>query len=151
MKKTILTILLFGIMLFGISGCKTSNDFNVGGVSNIKTSNNDVSLSIKDQTLKNTGATLILTNDSDKLLYYDAIYEIEIKKDDEWHKINVEIDFDLPLFQVEHNSNKEIELNWEHGYGKLAPGEYRIIKEVYFEGYDTQESKFYVSAEFTIE
>lgn len=89
MKKTILTILLFGIMLFGISGCKTSNDFNVGGVSNIKTSNNDVSLSIKDQTLKNTGATLILTNDSDKLLYYDAIYEIEIKKDDEWHKINV--------------------------------------------------------------
>lgn len=148
MKKTILTILLFGIMLFGISGCKTSNDFNVGGVSNIKTSNNDVSLSIKDQTLKNTGATLILTNDSDKLLYYDAIYEIEIKKDDEWHKINVEIDFNLPLFQVEHNSNKEIELNWEHEYGKLAPGEYRIIKEVYF---DTQESKFYVSAEFTIE
>ncbi len=41
-----------------------------------------------------------------------------------------------------------MKLNWEYEYGKLPKGDYRIIKEVYFEKEEDQ--KFYVSAEFTI-
>lgn len=150
MKKTILTILLCGVMVLGLTGCKTNkNEFDIGSVSDIEiNNNNDVTLSVKDGTLKNTSATLILENNTNKLLRYDEVYEIEIKKDNDWHEINVEIYFNEPLWGVEKNSKKEIELNWEHGYGKLAPGEYRIIKEVYFE--NEQEQEFYVSAEFTI-
>ena len=152
MKKIIFTILLLGIIVLNLTGCGSSNTFTIGDVSDMEISNNsDVSLSVKDGTLKNTSVTLILANDSDKLLRYDDVYEIEIKKDNEWHKINVELYFDMPLWEVKENSKEEIELNWEHEYGKLAKGNYRIIKEVYFEVDDNQEESFYVSAEFTIE
>ena len=147
-----MTILLLGIIVLNLTGCGSSNTFTIGDVSDMEISNNsDVSLSVKDGTLKNTSVTLILANDSDKLLRYDDVYEIEIKKDNEWHKINVELYFDMPLWEVKENSKEEIELNWEHEYGKLAKGNYRIIKEVYFEVDDNQEESFYVSAEFTIE
>ena len=113
MKKTILTILLCGVMVLGITGCVNSkNEFDVGKKSNIQISQNDVSLSIKDGTLKNTGATLVLTNNSDKDFQYGNPYEIEIKKDGEWHKINVELDFNLPVFVLKSKETKEIELNW---------------------------------------
>ncbi len=149
MKKTILTILLCGVMVLGITGCGNSkNQFDVGGKSDIKISQNDVTLTIKEGTLTNTGATLILKNDSDKLLRYDEIYEIEIKQDGYWKKIDVELNFDLPLWEVEPSKSKEIELKWQDGYGKLVTGKYRIIKEVYFE--NESEEKFYISAEFTI-
>ncbi len=149
MKKTILSILLCGTLLVGLTGCVNSkNEFDVGNKSDIQVSQKDVSLSIKDETLKNTGVMLVLKNNSNKLLRYDDFYEIEIKQDDEWHKINVELYFNEPLWGVEQNKSEEIELNWEHGYGKLATGEYRIIKEVYFE--NESEQKFYISAEFTI-
>lgn len=150
MKRTFLTVLLLGVIVLGVTGCRSTNNFDVGDVSDIKISNNsDASLSVKDGTLKNTEVTLILENDSDKLLRYDEYYKMEIKEDNEWHTINVELYFNDPLWEVKQNSKEEIELNWEHGYGKLAPGGYRIIKKVYFE--NEQEQAFYVSAEFTIE
>lgn len=71
MKKTILTILLCGVMVLGITGCGNSkNRFDVGGKSDIKISQSDVTLTIKDGTLTNTGATLILKNDSSKYYRY---------------------------------------------------------------------------------
>ena len=150
MKKTILIILLLGFLTIGLTGCgKTKNKFEIGNKSDIEISQNDVTMSIKEKTLTNTEATLILTNNSDKLLRYDEIYEIEIKKDNAWHKINVELEFNLPLWKVKPHETAEIELNWEHGYGKLIKGEYRIIKNVYFE--NEKEQKFYVSTNFNIE
>ena len=150
MKRTILTIVLCGVMFLGITGCGNSkNEFDVGNKSDIQISQSDISLSVKDGTLKNTGVTLILKNDSNKLLRYDEVYKIEIKQNNEWHKINVELYFNEPLWGVEQNKSQELELKWEDSYGRLAKGEYRIIKEVYFE--NESEQKFYISAEFTIE
>lgn len=150
MKKTILTILLCGIMVLGITGCGNSkNEFDVGSKSDVQIMQSDILLSVKEGTLKNTGVTLILKNDSNKLLRYDEVYKIEIKQNNEWHKINAELNFNEPLWGVEQNKSQELELKWEYGYGKLAKGEYRIIKEVYFE--NEAEQKFYISAEFTID
>lgn len=148
MKKILLCFITI-VMFFGVTSCGIKNDFDIGKLSNVKIdNNNNVTLSIKDNTLKKTGATLILENDSDKLLHYDEYYKMEIKKDKKWHKINVELCFTDPLWEVKENSKKEFELNWEQGYGKLASGDYRIIKEVYFEG--EEENAFNISAEFTI-
>ena len=147
MKKLILTVFLLGVIL-GVTGCQVSNT----GISDIKISNpDDISFFVKEETLKNTGATLVLENNSDKLLRYDEVYEIEVKKDDKWHKINVELYFNEPLWRVNPKSKDEIDLNWEYGYGKLTPGEYRIIKEVFFEFDSVQEPEFYIAAEFAIE
>lgn len=150
MKKIILTILLCGVLVLGITGCGNSkSEFDIGKKSDVQILQSYVSLSVKDDTLKNTGVTLILKNNSNKLLHYDEVYEIEVKQNNEWHKINAKLYFNEPLWDVEQNKSKELELKWEHSYGKLAKGEYRIIKEVYFE--NESEQKFYISAEFTID
>lgn len=152
MKKTILTILVCGVMVLGITGCRShKNEFDIGNKSNIEISQNDVSMSIKDGTLTNTGATLVLTNNSNKNFQYGNPYEIEIKKDGEWHKISVELNFTLPAFSLKAKEAKEIELNWEIGYGKLSSGTYRIIKGIDYEKEEGNFETFNVAVEFTID
>lgn len=152
MKKTILTILVCGFMVLGLTGCGTEkNEFDVGKESDIEIVEKGVSLSIKENTLTNTGATLVLKNDSNVVIEYGNPYEIEIKKDGEWHKINVELNFTMPAFGLEPGETKERDFKWENGYGKLASGEYRIIKSIDIEKEDGTYESFYVSAEFTIE
>lgn len=151
MKKTILTILLCGIMVLVMAGCeKQKNEFDIGDKSNIKISKNDVKMTIKEGTLTNKSATLVLTNNSDNNFQYGNPYEIEIKKDGEWHKINAELYFNLLLFQLSAKESKEIELDWENGYGKLAKGTYRIIKEIDYEYKEGKYETFNVAVEFTI-
>jgi len=151
MKKTILTILLCGVMVLGMTGCgKQKNEFDIGNKSDIKISQNDVIMTIKEGTLTNKSATLVLTNNSDKNFQYGNPYEIEIKKDGEWHKINVELDFDMPAFPLSSKESKEIELDWENGYGKLAKGTYRIIKGINYEYEEGKYETFNVAIEFTI-
>ena len=150
MKKTIL-IILCGVMVLGLTGCgKSKNEFDIGNKSDIKVSQNDVIMTIKEGTLTNKCATLVLTNHSDKNFQYGNPYEIEIKKDGEWHKINAELDFDMPAFQLSAKESKEIELDWENGYGKLAKGTYRIIKEIDYEYKEGKYETSNIAVEFTI-
>ena len=151
MKKTILTILLCGVMVLEMTGCgKQKNEFDIGNKSDIKISQNDVIMTIKEGTLTNKSATLVLTNNNDKNFQYGNPYEIEIKKDGEWHKINVELNFDMPAFQLLSKESKEIELDWENEYGKLAKGTYRIIKGIDYEYEEGKYETFNVTIEFTI-
>ena len=151
MKKTILTILLRGVMVLGMTGCgKQKNEFDIGNKSAIKISHNDVIMTIKEGTLTNKSATLVLTNNNDKNFQYGNPYEIEIKKDGEWHKINVELNFDMPAFQLLSKESKEIELDWENEYGKLAKGTYRIIKGIDYEYEEGKYETFNVAIEFSI-
>ncbi len=152
MKKAILTILLCGVMALGMTGCgKSKNEFDIGNKSDIKVSQNDVVMTIKEGTLTNKSATLVLTNNSAKKIQYGTPYEIEIKKDGKWHKINVELDFNQPAFQLSSKESKEIELDWENGYGKLAKGTYRIIKGIDYEYEEGKYETFNVAVEFNIE
>ena len=151
MKKILFAILLCGIMTLGMTGCgKQKNELDIGNKSDIKISQNDVIMTIKEGTLTNKSATLVLTNNSDKNFQYGNPYEIEIKKDGEWHKINVELYFDMPAFQLSAKESKEIELDWENGYGKLAKGTYRIIKGIDYEYEKGKYETFNVAVEFTI-
>ncbi len=151
MKKKLLIIFLCGVMALGVTGCgKQKNEFDIGNKSDIKISQNDVIMTIKEGTLTNKSATLVLTNHSDKNFQYGNPYEIEIKKDGEWHKINAELDFDMPAFQLSAKESKEIELDWENGYGKLAKGTYRIIKEIDYEYKEGKYETSNIAVEFTI-
>lgn len=151
MRKTLFAILLCGVMVLGMTGCgKQKNEFDVGNKSDIKISQNDVIMTIKEGTLTNKSATLVLTNNSDKNFQYGNPYEIEIKKDGEWHKINIELNFDMPAFPLSSKESKEIELDWENGYGKLAKGTYRIIKGINYEYEEGKYKSFNIAVEFTI-
>lgn len=81
---------------------------------------------------------------------YGDSYEIEIEKDSRWHKINVELNFNSPAYTLKPKTSEEIELKWENGYGKLAPGNYRILKSIDIEMKDGTFDTFYVATEFTI-
>ena len=153
MKKVILTILLSLVLFMGLVGCEIKNEFDIGSESNIEISTtNDVTLSIKEGTLTNQSATIVLTNNtSDKDFQYGNPYEIEIKKDGEWHKINVELNFTLPGFTLKPGESKEINLNWKHDYGKLASGTYRIIKSVDIEMEDEKFESLNLAVEFNID
>ena len=151
MKKKLLIIFLCGVMALGVTGCgKSKNEFDIRDKSDIKVSQNDVIMTIKEGTLTNKSATLVLTNYSDKNFQYGSPYEIEIKKDGEWHKINAELYFNMPVFQLSAKESKEIELDWENGYGKLTEGTYRIIKEIDYEYEKEKYETFNVAVEFNI-
>ena len=151
MKKKLLIIFLCGVMALGVTGCgKQKNELDIGDKSDIKVSQNDVIMTIKEGTLTNKSATLVLTNYSDKNFQYGSPYEIEIKKDGEWHKLNVELYFNMPVFQLSAKESKEIELDWENGYGKLTEGTYRIIKEIDYEYEKEKYETFNVAVEFNI-
>ena len=152
MIRKILITLLCGVMIFSITGCvQNKNKFEIGEKSNIEIVEKEVTLSVKENTLTNTGVTLILKNDSNVDVQYGNPYEMEIKKDGEWYKINVELNFTLPAFTLKSKETKEIKLNWENSYGHLAKGKYRIIKGVDIEKEDGTFESFYVSTEFNIE
>ena len=151
MKHIILIALVCIGVVLGMTGCgKSKKEFDIGNKSDIKISQNDVIMTIKEGTLTNKSATLILTNNSDKNFQYGTPYEIEIKKDGEWHKINVELNFTMPAFQLSARENNEIEINWENGYGKLAKGTYRIIKGIDYEYEEGKYKSFNIAVEFTI-
>ena len=56
----------------------------------------------------------------------------------------------VPVCVTHSKETKEIELNWENGYGKLSKGNYRIIKSIDIEKENEIFETFYISAEFTI-
>ena len=56
----------------------------------------------------------------------------------------------MPAFQLSAKESKEIELDWEYGYGKLAEGTYRIIKVINYEYNGGKYEPFNVAVEFTI-
>lgn len=148
MKKSIKIILLAGIILGIIIYYVLKNNNNT--ISDIKTTENDVSLSIKENTLTTSSATLILKNNSNTEIQYGNSYEIEIKHNKKWYKLDGEMYFTLPLFFLEPKKTVELEVNWEDGYKKLKKGTYRIIKEIKIEKENNTFDSFYVAAEFTI-
>ena len=151
MKTIILTILVCVAMILSLTGCETNkNEFNVGSKSPIEIKEKGVTLSVKENTLTKKGATLILKNGSNVDVQYGDSYKIEIKKDGEWHEINVELNFNSPAYVLKSNKSEEIKIKWENDYGKLASGNYRIIKDIYVETADETFETFYVSAEFAI-
>ena len=151
MMKKALTFIFYIVMALGITGCETNkNEFDIGEKSNIEIIESEVSFFVEEETLTNAGGTFILKNNSGKTFEYGNPYEMEIKKDNKWHKINVELNFTLLAFQLDVGESKEIKINWKNGYGKLSPGEYRIIKDINFEKEEGTYETFFVAAEFTI-
>ena len=145
-------MLVICFIVFWLTGCESSeNRIDIGKDSNIEITQKIVSLNIKENILTKTRAILVIKNNSDMDVLYGNNYEIEIKKEGEWKKINVELFFPLPAFLLKSKASKEIEFNWENGYGKLPLGNYRIIKNIALEKEAGTFDNFYISAEFTIE
>ena len=150
MKKIIFSLI---VILFLTAGCNKNVDnkeYKIGNESNIQIEDKGVSLLLKENTLTNEGMSLVIKNNSNNSITYGEGYEIEKYIDGKWHKINVELNFNLIGYILNKNEDKEMNINWKHGYGPLSTGKYRIIKKITLENNEEKES-FYISLEFTLE
>ena len=108
-----------------------------------------VSMAIKENTLTNTGATVIITDTSNRDNIYGNSYKIEKKENGVWIELKPKNDmfFTDIGYVVGEDHTLEFDINWEYFYGKLESGEYRILK-------DTREAgegvNHYITAEFMI-
>ena len=104
-----------------------------------------VSIEIKEGTLTNTGATIIITDTTNKDYSYGEPYKIDKKENGKWieaPKVKEDVFFNMPAYQLDENNEIVREVNWEWIYGELTPGTYRFV---------TDASSNEISVEFTIE
>ena len=47
---------------------------------------------------------------------FDSCIELKYSNDDEWHKIDVVLNFNSPSYQLSVNESKELNINWENSY-----------------------------------
>jgi|GEM_PF-1136008 len=129
------------------------NSVNIGEKSKFEVSDNLVSLTVKEGSLTNLNATLILENHTNNNYLYGTPYSIEHEKNGIWYEIIPLYDmyFTMQAIGLEAKQSIEIELNWEHAYGKLPTGKYRVIKDVFRElDKPLEEEILYIAAEFTL-
>ena len=95
--------------------------------------NEDISLLVKEDTITSKGATFILKNNSNKTYTYGAEYEIEIKENSEWSKIELDtpLSWNELLYLIKPNITSELNIDFMIGYGELSTGKkYRFVKKV---------------------
>ena len=111
-----------------------------------------VTMEIKNNTLTNTGATVVITDLSNRKNIYGTPYRIDKFEDNRWKKLKLitsdPVVWTTIVYYVDENKKLEFDINWERLYGKLKKGKYRIVKETSTQGEGTEH---YITAEFVIE
>ena len=93
----------------------------------------NVTMTIKEGTLTNTGATIVITDTNTSKHTFDSEYRIDKKINDGWveaKRIDNNFAFkDLAWVAGDDNTITN-NVNWEKLYGELEPGQYRMVKKV---------------------
>lgn len=114
----------------------------------------EITLSLKEGTLSSKGATFIIKNNSDKKYYYGSQYEIQMKKENEWSKIEIKglLTWTTEAFMLNSYSSNELKIKFSYGDSELSKGQYRLVKEVNKEKVNPREDSNpkYLYAEFEI-
>lgn len=161
MKKLLAMVLV--IMLAGVSaGCAKSDPaesalVSLGPVSSavkesavsLTTSSTEpvahegVTMKPEDGTLFSGGATFEVTNSTGDEAVFGSYYELQRKTGDgQWQPLDYILDknsigWESIAYIIKGNSTWEVKINWEWLYGKLAKGNYRLVKNFHFEDYST--------------
>ena len=154
--KKMLVILAGVMMLFALTGCgpkdKINEEIKIGKESDINITNRDINLKIKEGTLNNTGATLIIENNSDITISFGKDYGLQIEQNGKWHYLEIinQVAIEVPLYHLKANEIKEMSISWGYAFGKLPKGKYRITKGITLEFENDKKEDTYVVGEFTI-
>lgn len=105
-----------------------------------------------------TSIEMKISNNSSKTLYWDSWFTLERKENDNWYEVKL-LDLESddivrgwtgPLAYLNEDETRTIECKWDNGYGELSKGNYRIVKEFFYDQRN-QDEKIYVACEFSIE
>ncbi len=116
----------------------------------------NLSISFKDNTITNKGATLILENSSHREYLYETV-SIETEKDGSWSELPTVTGLSVQNLHYSSillgNDKQEASINWVDDYGELKPGKYRLVDIILrrIDSVDEEALMFYIYAEFTID
>lgn len=146
MKKRV--IILLGVLVLLIVILALIIYFKPREIKNINLAEN-ITMKIKDGSLTNTGATVIIADLSgdENVDLINRKFKIDYKKDDKWYRLESKIKNEVTVMTTDNvmengDNTYTQEINWERYYGKLDKGHYRIVKEV--------KTNLYIAAEFDI-
>lgn len=130
-KKRFIILIAVFIILVGI---------RVWDVIDIHTSsrNGHWGIDMEVEDVSRSGLTLHMTRSEDGedvVLTTGEPYSIQRRMKFGWKTIPVSMAFDAPLYYIEEGASMTWKLGWEHAYGKLPMGTYRIVKNVTTEHY----------------
>ena len=110
-----------------------------------------VSMTIKKGTLTPSGATIIITDTSDRENMYGEQYRIDKFVNHTWKELDVVVvgnyGWTAIGYTVDKDNKLELDINWKWLYGELKPGKYRLVKDTSEPGEGTTH---YITTEFTI-
>lgn len=146
MKKRVIIVL--GVLVLLIVILALIICFKPREIKNINLAEN-ITMKIKEGSLTNTGATVIITDLSgdENVDLINRKFKIDYKKDDKWYRLESKIKNEVTVMTTDNvmengDNTYTQEINWERYYGKLDKGHYRIVKEV--------KTNLYIAAEFDI-
>ena len=146
MKKRVIVVL--GVLVLLIVILALIICFKPREIKNINLAEN-ITMKIKDGSLTNTGATVIITDLSgdENVDLINRKFKIDYKKDVKWYRLESKIKNEVTVMTTDNvmengDNTYTQEINWERYYGKLDKGHYRIVKEV--------KTNLYIAAEFDI-
>ena len=110
-----------------------------------------VVMTIKEGTLTPTGATVVITDYSEKSHIYGEEYRIDKLEDGTWKPVDVVLEGNYGWnsigYKVDRNKKLVLEIDWKWLYKSLSNGTYRIVK---YALEDSSLEKKYFSVEFEI-
>ncbi len=146
MKKRVIIVL--GVLVLLIVILALLICFKPKEIKNLNLAEN-ITMKIKEGSLTNTGATVIITDLSgdESVDLINRKFKIDYKKNEKWYRLESKIKHEVTVMTGENVvDNKDNtytqEINWERYYGKLDKGHYRIVKEV--------KTDLYIAAEFDV-
>ena len=114
-----------------------------------KNTNDKLTLTLKEGSLSDSGAVFVLENKSDKVYTYGAEYDIEVKTDNGWEKVedSRNKEWTQVLYVSEPNKTNNIAVDFSELKTKLVSGKhYRVVKRLIEEVGGNKE--YYLNAEF---
>lgn len=114
-----------------------------------KNTNDKLTLTLKEGSLSDSGAVFVLENKSDKVYTYGAEYDIEVKTDNGWEKVedSRNKEWTQVLYVSEPNKTNNIAVDFSELKTKLVSGKhYRVVKRLMEEVGGNKE--YYLNAEF---
>ena len=125
MKKTAVLALTLLVVLV-VAGCRSVKFSTPTAYENVN-GTSEVTVSIKEQSLTDTGLTLLIQNNTQQQLSYDMTYTIEQKRDGSWYSMDGQQVFHSLAAILKPEDTNEFDVTWEK---KLPMGTYRVIKPV---------------------
>ncbi len=93
-------------------------------------SNNKISMIIKENTLTDSGMTLIMKNNAEQTYHYGAQYSLEKYESGKFipYEPKKILNWNSMLYHIKENEEQEEIIEWEYGYDTLKSGKYRLIR-----------------------